>query len=60
MDPALRRYINESIFDRATVQHIQTTLPDDAELYQWLEETAADYAGNEFVCLSGQDRSLST
>jgi hypothetical protein len=52
MDPTLRRYINESIFDRATIQHIQTTLPDDAELDRWLEETAADYAGNEFVCLA--------
>ncbi len=51
MNPELRRYIRESILDRAAIRHIQTMLPDDAELDRWLEQTAADYEGNEFVCL---------
>src|SRR5947209_14663645 len=51
MDPALRRYIHESILDRAAIQHIQSKLPDDLELDRWLEQAAADYAGDEIVCL---------
>src|SRR5579884_1416522 len=52
MDPELRRYINESVLDRAMIQHIQSKLPDDAELDCWFEQTAADYAANEFLCLA--------
>jgi hypothetical protein len=51
MDPELRRYIHESNFDRAAFRHIQSRLPDDAELDRWLEQTAADYAGDEFLWL---------
>src|SRR3989442_15290835 len=51
MDSELRRYIRESNFDGVAIQHIQSKLPDDAELDRWLEQAAADYAGDEFVCL---------
>jgi SEC-C motif len=51
MDPALRRYIHESVLDRAAIQHIQSQLPDDVELDRWLEQAAADYAGDEMLCL---------
>jgi len=51
MDPELRRYIHETTLNRAAIRHIQTMLPDDTELDAWLEQTATDYAGDEFVCL---------
>jgi len=51
LDLELRRYIHASILDRAAIRHIQSKLPDDAELDRWLEQTAADYAATEFLCL---------
>ena len=51
MDPELRRYIRETTLNRAAIRHIQTMLPDDTELDAWLEQTATDYAGDEFLCL---------
>jgi len=51
LDLELRRYIHRSILDRPAIRHIQSKLPDDAELDRWLEQTAADYAATEFLYL---------
>ncbi len=51
MNPELRRYIRETTLNRAAIRHIQTMLPDNTELDAWFEQTAADYAGDEFLCL---------
>jgi hypothetical protein len=50
-DLCVSRYIHETTLNRAAIRRIQTMLPDDTELDAWLEQTATDYAGDEFLCL---------
>jgi hypothetical protein len=51
MDPELRRYIQQSSFEQAAIRHVRTMLPDETELDRWLEQTAGDYACDEFIFL---------
>src|SRR2546428_10849749 len=52
MDLELRRYIQNATFDQASLRHVQSMLPDDAELDRWLEQMATDYAAHEFIFLT--------
>ena len=51
MDPELRRYLQQSSLDQHAIRHVESMLPDGAELDRWLEQAAADYANNEFIFL---------
>jgi hypothetical protein len=52
MDPDVRQYLQTAPFERASVRHVQSILPDDAELDRWLEQLTAEYAAQEFVFLT--------